>query len=273
MTWAAVAGGTIAAVGSVGSALISRGGGGGGGAGNLEDVQSWLDQYLPNWQEDPYYKKTQDQLYSQGTDLMSGNIPEYYKPIGEYGSKEFEDLMRLVERDTTRNVQETAARRGQTGGNVDTAVAKAVADARAPLAYQDMVRALSGREMFLKTGDALVSDVRQGALTNQGQQNQFNISRAGIALNALTGGANTQNTSSAANAAQYSDILSSIGGGVGTLAGWFNKSQDQGSTTSQYADALTLMGSVNGNDFADYKYGTTPKLGSAELDKLTQLRY
>src|SRR3990167_6667068 len=65
----------------------------------------------PKWYEDPYYPKTQDDLYKFGSEGLMGTFPAYYAAMGEYGGPEFENYLGLVNRDITTAATNDAARR------------------------------------------------------------------------------------------------------------------------------------------------------------------
>lgn len=176
----------------------------------------------PDFKLDPLFQQSQKTLFPFGTDILKGNIPDYFKTIGEVGGQEFEDVVGQVNRDVARSVTETAARRNVSGARSASAIAKATADVGKQLRFEDLTRARSGRESLLNTGLNTVRGVGESSLGLSRLENQFNLSATGIDLDV----AKTQDTNEfrrqqieAQEDAQLSAILSSIIGGVGTIAG------------------------------------------------------
>lgn len=137
---------------------------------------------LPDFAEDPYYKKSQEALFPFGRDLLAGDIPDYYKPIGEIGGELFEDVLGLGIKDIKTAGIETAARFGRRGGNVAPGIAGKVGEFTKRARFDDLMRALKGRGFLLGAGADMLSGVRGGALTFQGQKNIYEISKGNLAL-------------------------------------------------------------------------------------------
>lgn len=153
----------------------------------------------PDWYEDPYYKKTQDQLLGYGTGLLEGKPNDYYKPIGEVGGSMFEDVVSKTTRDITGAIGEDAARRGMgRSGATSNAIARAVGDKTTELRWSDFLRAMQGRAGFLGMGNDMVSGVRSAGLTYQGQKNSFNLNAAGLMANNAIAENNQKNMDSQA---------------------------------------------------------------------------
>ncbi len=207
----------------------------------------------PDWYEDPLYQKTQDQLYSYGSDILSGNtpstlktlsgliegeIPDYYKAIGETGSAEFNNMLALTTKNTANAVNEDLVRRGVSRGGIGASVtSKAMADKTAELSYADYERALTGKQALLSLGvqgseyinslgvDTL-SGVRSGALDLTGTKNQFGLNLANLDLSVASKNADIATTNAKLQAEEdaagddlWSKILSSSISAIGTLGG------------------------------------------------------
>lgn len=142
-----------------------------------------LSLNLPPFYSDPLYQKTQDILFPFGEDLLAGQPNEYYAPIGETGSPEFENMLALTNRDTSKAVSENLVRRGISRGGLGLSIAaKTAADTSTKLRWEDYLRAMTGKEFLLSTGSNMLSNVLQGALSMGGQKNQYNISKAELSL-------------------------------------------------------------------------------------------
>src|SRR3990167_4988842 len=136
---------------------------------------------LPSFFEDPYFMRNQGRLEALGTDFLGGNIPDYYKPIGESGSPQFEDMMRLNTEDIQRTGYESAARMGTRGGATQSNIMKNVRSMAVPLRWADFTRAIEGRKGLLDTGVNAITGVRNAGLQFGGQKNEFNLGTARMA--------------------------------------------------------------------------------------------
>lgn len=168
---------------------------------------------LPGFWKDPYYNKTQDELYGFGSNLLKGEMPEYYRPIGESGGPELENLISMGSRDTSKAIMEHAAKVGNRGGV--TRLAPAIADVSTKLRYQDMERALKGRAGFLNLGTEMLGGVRGAGLYNQGQRNEYNLNKANFDMKQEM----YQDEQDAGDDGFWSDILSSGIGAAATIFG------------------------------------------------------
>ncbi len=133
------------------------------------------DIKIPVWEEDPYYKKTQDVLFPFGSGLLEGNVPDYYKTIGQVGSPEFENMLRLTQTDTANAVNNNLIRRNIGRGGLGASIAaKANADTGTRLRWSDFQRAIQGKEFLLNIGKDTLTGVRSSALNITGMKNNFN---------------------------------------------------------------------------------------------------
>lgn len=217
---------------------------------------------LPEFFQDEYYPKTQADLYGLSSGLLKGEVPDYYKPIGDIGGPELEELLSLLTRDVTKATEESAIRRNAgRGGSVDSAVSKNVGDIATKVRWEDFARALTGREMLLKLGIGTEEGVRTAGLTNQSQKNAFNLDvydrqvddrnlRFGISQAA----ADRQNS-------MTSDIISNLMSAGGTMAGMYFGGP-AGAMAGQ------KLGSAAGNSFSGGSYGLSSK--ASDIDKWIQ---
>lgn len=167
---------------------------------------------IPAWYEDPYYGKTQEQLYGLGTNLISGNIPDYYKSIGEAGGKEFEDMFSLLKGDVEKSVTADLAKRGVRGGLGAGVIAKSVGDLGRQLRYADFERVLTGKQNLLTLGTNTLGGVRSSALDITGARNNFNLNTSKMQYE-------SDLAKKQAEDAMWMTILSSGIGALGTVAG------------------------------------------------------
>jgi len=143
--------------------------------------KSQMEGYnLPDWQEDPDYRETQDFLKGTGMDMMGGTIPDYYKGIGSPGGQEFEDYLSLMSGDIQKSAMESSAALGRGGGRAMEVASKAVGDFTTKSRWADYNRALEGKQWMFGQGRGITEGVRGTAQTQQGQENQFALKRSGL---------------------------------------------------------------------------------------------
>jgi len=129
-----------------------------GGDSNLEGFK------LPDFFEDPEFKKTQEFLSDFGINILKGEIPEFFKPIGEIGGKEFEDVLSLTKRDIEQSAINTGAITGRgRGGSVPSSVASAVGDASTKARLINFQQALEGKGFLLQQGRGITEGVRSAS--------------------------------------------------------------------------------------------------------------
>jgi len=149
----------------------------GGGSSKFEDVK------IPDYQEDKYYESSQAPLQKTGLSLLQGKPNDYFKPIGEYGGQEFENVLGLLKRDVSTGVNEDLVRRGVGRGGIGaTAQARAVGDISTKTRYADYERAMAGRQNLLTTGADILGGVRGGALQREGIRNPFELGRTKLEM-------------------------------------------------------------------------------------------
>lgn len=173
---------------------------------------SGMNVNIPDFYEDPYYRKSQDILFGKGRDILAGQPGQYYGAIGESGGDEFQKMMNAIIRDTTRATQEDAIARGVGRGGIGTsAIARNVADVSAKYGYQDMLRAMQGRQFLLGAGSDMLSGVRGAGLQFGQQKNAYGLDRANLQLRQEA----VNQEIAASEGKLWSDIIS---GGIGTAA-------------------------------------------------------
>lgn len=129
----------------------------------------------PEYFEDPDYREMQNFLKDFGKNILTGDIPEYYAPIGEIGGTELENVLQRTEASTTKGIMESLAKTGRArGGQVAASVAPALADTSATMRYNDYLRGLSGRQSLLGTGVGVTQGVRSAGERQGTLRNAFN---------------------------------------------------------------------------------------------------
>ncbi len=181
----------------------------GGGDSEVSKVE------LPTWEQDPLYQSSQDILFPFASDLLKGIVPDYYKAIGETGSSEFENMLGLVNRDTSKAVNENLAKRGISRGGLGASIAaKSAADVNTKLRWSDFERALTGKQSLLNLGVNTMSGVRDSALNITGMKNNFNLSNFDNSFKK----AETLDTQQAQTDAMWGELLKSGISAAGMLA-------------------------------------------------------
>ncbi len=172
---------------------------------------------LPTFFDDPLRGQSEEQLFPFFSNILKGELPDYFKPIGQIGGKEFEDVLSMTQRDISRGVTEDIVRRGVTRGGVgSTAIAKATADVGRRLRFQEFERGVGARERLLTAGTGGLERVSGRSLQFSGQKNQFALNRANLEL-AIQ---NAEDAKKAAKNKQITDLISAAIGSVGTIAGF-----------------------------------------------------
>lgn len=193
-----------------------------------------------NYTEDPNYTESQSLLKGLGKDLISGNIPEYYKNIGQAGGTEFENMLSLIGRNTQNTAMESAAASGGLrGGNLAAITAGTVADNETNLRYQDFARALLGKQNLLNLGVSTTEGVRNAAFGNQSNMNDFAVDKTGT----LAGLELFKADQKSKEIAAYGSALTSLTGKMDlSKMGSSSKTKTGNSSTG-----VSLLGSINGN--------------------------
>lgn len=162
---------------------------------------------MPEFYEDPMFKGSQEKLFPFYSGILEGDVPDYYKPIGESGGKEFEDILGLTQRDVTRGVTEDFARRKVRGARGGDIIGRIMGDITKKMRWEDYSRAIKGRESLLGVGTKGLEGVRGAGLQIGGQKNQFNVWQAEM-----------EAQKKAEENKMWANIIESvIGGGVTTL--------------------------------------------------------
>jgi len=207
---------TIAALVSAGSSAYGaikgskKGKSKGGG---ISDIK------IPDFYTDPNYTESQDLLSTTGSNLLAGKPGDYYKSIGETGGGAFENMMKLIGRDTSKAVSENLVRRNVARGGLGASlVAKSMSDVGTKLRWEDYSRAQKGKQFLLGKGLDTTEGVRSSALNFGSQKNLYNLNATKMAM----GKAEAEEAASAREGSMWSSILSS---GIGSLANIYGMKQ------------------------------------------------
>lgn len=204
---------------------------------------------------DEYYNPTQDELMGLGMNILDGDIPEYYAPIGAIGGPEFENVLGRTVADTTRMAEESAIKRGVgRGGPTGSSVAKAVGDVSSSMRWADYTKAVEGRGKLLNFGTDVLNGVRQAGLNYQSQKNNYQLNEANFELKKLGIGVDAMNSIPAPTSYAPLDIF---GSAMELASDTYSASKGK-SSEPEYDD--------EGNPVT----GTGKKLGSAETNPFDQ---
>lgn len=200
--------------------------------------ENWI---APEWEEDPDYRRGQDFLGKLGTDILGGNIPDYYTGIGEHGSQEFEDMLQMTTADVTKSMLEGAAITGRgRGGGLAPQIAEITGDISRKARYDDYMRALGGKEFLFQQGRGITEGVRSAGAQTQSAKNQFNLNVEGIRHNRMV----TQNVMQAENSNQWGSLIST---GISALGGAYAGYKGGGGVSGAIGGALS--GATEGFDW------------------------
>lgn len=185
----------------------------------------YSDIPLPKFVTDPLYTSSQGELDKLGTGLINGDIPDYYKSIGDFNSPQFQAMLNSVKGQVMQGSQEASAINGTGRSGVAVTASNNSLNSILPqLSYQDYTRALAGRGALLDTGINTEAGVRSSAQTQGLNESNFNqqlwedqMKQAGM-IDAY------KKDASAAEGAFYGNIGSLVfGQDVGSLvSGGFN---------------------------------------------------
>lgn len=205
--------------------------------------KSSISVNIPDFYTDPYFTKTQDYLYGFGTDILQGKLPDFYSGLGQTGSKQFQDMLALVNKNTATAVNENLVRRNISRGGVGlSTIAKQTAETSTTLNWQDYLRAMTEKGSLLTTGLSTVSGVGEKALSYGGQENQYNLSKAQLELQQAQANAQTK----AQEDAMWGQIISSAIGAAGMFATGGLSGLGSAATTGQAGG----VSKIAGNSFA-----------------------
>lgn len=171
---------------------------------------------LPDFYDDPLYKSSNDTLNNYGMGILQGQVPDFYKMIGQQGSPELENVIGMTNRDISRSALEAAAKTGARGAGVSSAIAKATADNSTKLRWQDMLRSIDDKKWLFGTGLDTIGGVRNSAFDFMNAKNSFNLNRTGLE----TDQAKLIQADKDRKSAAWASILSAGLGAAGTIGGF-----------------------------------------------------
>lgn len=150
------------------------------------EEKSRLEGYtIPDFQEDPDYRKSQDYLSELGIDILGGDIPDYYAGIGEAGGVEFENFLNLMTGDIKEAGLEAGAAIGRGGGGVTSTIAKNVGEFSTKARYADLLDSKEGKKWLFGQGRDITEGVRGAGQTQGNIANTYALNKSGKEMNLL----------------------------------------------------------------------------------------
>jgi len=257
----AAIGSVVPGIGTGIGALVGGGIGalGGFGGGEEEQEQSMWErmalQYFPEeYDVAPEYTETQSYLKGLGYDILGGDLPDYFKPIGEYGGPELQRVIDTTSRDITKAAETSAIARNVGRGGIATgSTMRALSSVIPQMRYEDYSRAMGVRGSLFGMGADVLTGVRGSAFDLTQSRNQWNLER-------------------------FSTLL---GGGL-EGAGLDLKRRELEGAESAYEDEMWGQLADSAGEFATSKYGkaggatgsgqTSSLMSNDELNKLLNYR-
>jgi len=129
----------------------------------------------PSYYTDPNFSGAQDFLKNYSEGILNGNIPDYYKGIGQTMDPSLmKDYVYSMAADTqqgdlARGALSGRARTGMSGNTIAT-----VGNLSAQARMQDYMNSLEGKKWLMSMGMGGEQDVRNSAFGNMGDTNTFN---------------------------------------------------------------------------------------------------
>lgn len=199
------------------------------------------DDYIPQFKTDPYYTSSQDTLDKFSKDLLSGNLNDYYKPLGQPGSNEFKSMLDSVTKNIQGSVTNSMANAGTLrSGGVGAATSDALAQYIPQLSYQDYLQAMNNRMSFMDKGLSTQQNINTNSRNQEGMVNNYNLAKGQFDFNFDQNAAKEQGSLWGTIG---SGVLGAIEGGVtggpmGAVAGGLGGALGQTSSISNFLDML-----------------------------------
>ncbi len=211
------------------------------------------DIALPTEVTDPLYTSSQAGLNTLGSGLLEGNVPDYYKSIGDFNSPQFQSMLNSVKGQIMQGSQESSAINGTGRSGVATTASNNSLNSVLPnLTYQDYLRAVQGRGALLDAGIGIQSGVRGSAQNQQQFDTNFNQTLFQDKMGLAGAIDQWKKQASAAQGQQIGNTISGFtsGGLVGAASGYFGGPTDtssfgSGSSISSLLDSLGKIGSTS----------------------------
>lgn len=213
-------------------------------------------------------------LNNLGQDILSGNLNEYYSPLGEMGGQQFEKYLSGVLGDVQSNVLDSAAATGRSGGAVQASIAEQTGKVSNEARYADYLRTLEGRGNLLTLGNNIMSGVRQAGQQEGANVNNFNMGTSEMDLNYRMAKDQADMALGQAEGEALGDVVGSVQGAImgaagigGGDGGWAGMAQ--GATGIDWSSLLsnqTNTPKIVGGDIAQVRTSKLGRLRSSDLN-------
>ena len=178
----------------------------------------------PSFYNDPNYAASQNSLMPFASSLMSGQgLPSAYAGLITPNSPQFQQMLQRTTGNILGATEDQMAGQGiSDSGVAASAAAGAVGNATSQLTYQDFLNSQANQLHLMDSGAGIMENVGSMALTNQGQNNQFNLSNAAESLDAQTTNAQMKQQQQQMWAGMISSGIGALGNvaGMGMLGGF-----------------------------------------------------
>jgi len=137
---------------------------------------------LPDYFEDPDYREMQDIMTKLGPDILKGDIPDYYKGIGEPMGAEFENYLNLMTGDIEKAGLETGAAMGRGGGDIQSMINESQGRFLTEARLADLDRVLKGKQWLFGEGTGITERARAAGQQEGVNKNAFNLENTKSAI-------------------------------------------------------------------------------------------
>ena len=173
----------------------------------------------PSYVTDPNYTSATQSLMPFASSLMSGQgLPPAYANLGQTNSPAFQQMLSRTTGNILGATQDQMASQGiGDSGVAMSAAAGAVGNATSQLTWQDFLNSQSNQLQMMGLGVNEMNNVASMGLTNQNNENQFNLTNAAESSGTQLQNIQLQNQSQQA----FGQML---GSGVGALTNLYGMS-------------------------------------------------
>jgi hypothetical protein len=174
----------------------------------------------PSYVTDPNYTQATNSLMPFASSLMSGQgLPPAYADLTQTNSPAFQQMLSRTTGNVLGATEDQMAGQGiGDSGVAMSAAAGAVGNATSTLTWQDFLNSQSNQLQMMSDGANIMGNIASMGLTNQTDENQFNLNNA-----QFTAGIQGQNIAlQNQNQANWGQMM---GSGASTLANLYGSSQ------------------------------------------------
>ena len=233
----------------------------------------------PDYYTDPNFTGTQDFLKKYSENMLNGNIPDFYKSIGQTsdqnaGAGLMNDYVSQATAGGLQNDLEAGALTGRGRTGLSSNAINSANQTGGALRMADYLRAMEGKQWLMNTGLSGETGVRGAASQDMNQKNAFDQWKynSDVTSQQLT------NASANARKQYFNDNLNQVANGaeqaataaMGGGAGSFFSSLSPSSTGNiqQFLDMLGQGGSSTGSKWAGYGQNdgiVSPSIGGVAM--------